>query len=135
MELKDVWTTAAVLIGFQLTGFTWRLAREMEVARAGGINWVPPADYLNLVSLVITALGVFVLPITGFASARTAECALGLSAILFVGYPFALLGHYNLLFNRGTRLPGKFTTSQELTVIAVTVLVGIVYLSVRWYNL
>lgn len=128
MELKDVWTAAAVLLGFQLAGFTWRLAREMDVAKEGGINWIPPADYLNLSSLLITVLGVFVLPGTGLIPSHIAERALGLSVVLFAGYPFALLGHYGLLFNKGTRLPGKYWTRQEKVVIAITVLVGILYI-------
>lgn len=127
MELKDVWTAAAVLLGFQLAGFTWRLAREIDVAKEGGINWIPPADYMNLFSLLTTVLGVFVLPVTGLASPRAAERAFGLSVVLFAGYPFALLGHYGLLFNKGTVLPGKYSTRQEIIVIAITVLIAILY--------
>ena len=128
MELKDVWTAAAVLMGFQLTGFAWRLAREMEVDQAGGVNWVPPADYLNLASLVATAFGVFVLPITGLISPDVAECVFGFAVVLFAGYPFALLAHYSLLFNRGTRLPGKYSTKQERLVVASTILAAVLYL-------
>ncbi len=128
MELRDIWQAAAVLMGFQLAGFTWRLAREIEVAKAGAINWVPPADYLNLISLLTTVLCVFVLPTMGLLSVGAAERAFVVSVLLFAGYPFALLGHYGLLFNRGTTLPGMYSTKQERTVVAFTALVSVLYL-------
>jgi hypothetical protein len=131
IEIKDVWTAAAVLIGFQVTGFLWRLQREMEMAKRRKTNWFPPADYLNLFSLLATVL-VFVLPITSLASSRAAATLLGLSVILFGGYPFALVGHYGLLFNRGRpRLPGEYVTLQEGIAVAMTFLAASLYLACR----
>jgi hypothetical protein len=65
VELKEIWTAAAVLMGFQVTAFIWRLNRETTVAEAGGVNWVPPADYLSLCSLLVAAYGVYASPIAG----------------------------------------------------------------------
>jgi|SRR5712664_453097 len=137
IPLKDLWTVAAVLMGFQLTAFTWRLTRELSeqelrtqyhIEPEQNVNrWFPPADYLNLISLMIVVGGVFLVPSLGLGSARSAEDALGLSAILFVGYPFAVLGHYNLLFSKGTTPPGKFATMQEIGVVVATVLAAILY--------
>jgi hypothetical protein len=137
IPLKDLWTVAAVLMGFQLTAFTWRLTRELSeqelraqyhIEPEKNVNrWFPPADYLNLISLMIAVGGVFLVPSLGFGSARFAEGALGLSAILFVGYPFAVLGHYNLLFSKGTTPPGKFSTVREILVVVATVLAAILY--------
>ncbi len=130
MELKDLWTVGAVLMGFQLTAFTWRTTRELNgrdlreeyhAEQNQDVNrWFPPADYLNLASLLVIVGGVFLAPILRLGSIRFAERALGLSAILFIGYPFAVLGHYNLLFRKGTALRGEFSTVQEKAVIVVT---------------
>jgi hypothetical protein len=111
MDLQHAWTAAAVLLGFQLTAFTWRLNREVDVHRATRPedppqNWLAPSDYLSLFSLLITVVAVFVLPLVfndrpifkEKAMDYWAVRAFGLSLILFAGYPFALLGHYNLLF-------------------------------------
>ncbi len=143
MPLKDLWTVAAVLMGFQLAAFTWRLTRELSehdlrtqyhVEPEQNVNrWFPPADYLNLLSLMIVVGGVFLVPTLGLGSPRFAEGALALSAILFVGYPFAVLGHYNLLFSKGTIPPGKFSTVQEIIVVVVAILVSVLYVALFLY--
>jgi hypothetical protein len=137
VELKDLWTVGAVLMGFQLAAFTWRLTRELNgrdlreeyhIEKNQDVDrWFPPADYLNLASLLVIVGGVFLVPILSLGSARFAERALGLSAILFVGYPFAVLGHYNLLFSRRTTPPGEFSTVREKAVIVVTILLSVFY--------
>jgi hypothetical protein len=66
MDLKEIWTAAAVLMGFQLTAFIWRLNRETEVRKSGGKNWLPPADYLSLASMIAIAFGVYAFPIAGY---------------------------------------------------------------------
>jgi hypothetical protein len=129
VSLKEIWTAAAVLMGFQITAFVWRLNRETEVAESGGKNWLPPADYLSLASLVSIAFGVYAFPIAGIKSTLIPEQMFGLSVILFVGYIFALLSHYNLLFRGPTRLPGKFCTIQEFVTVLVALGVAALYVA------
>jgi hypothetical protein len=133
LDLKDIWTAAAVLMGFQLATVSWRLNREMDVQlRSGGPNWLPPADYLYLLSLLVTALGVFVLPILNWIPLPFAERLLGISVILFAGYPFALFAHYTFLFQGPVMMPGLFVTWQEITAIGVTLFISAVYI-LGWF--
>jgi hypothetical protein len=129
IKMGEVWTAAAVLIGFQVTVFLWRLQRELELARRKGPNWFPPADYLNLFSLLTASL-VLVLPtIIPAMAARGAARVLALSVILFVGYPFALVGHYGLLFTGEVdKLPGKYSTLAEKIIFVLTGVAAISYL-------
>jgi hypothetical protein len=132
MDPKEVWTAAAVLMGFQLTAFIWRLNRETEVRKSGGKNWLPPADYLSLASMITIAFGVYAFPIAGYQFSLSSQQMFGLSVILFVGYIFALLSHYNLLFRGPTVLPGKFCTIQEfITILATLVAAGLFITGVR----
>jgi hypothetical protein len=127
-DLLTLWRAAAVLIGFQFTAFGWRLQREMSMARDGQTIWLPPAEYLNLTSLLCTA-SVFVLPIFRLATIDRVQHLFGLAIVLLAGYPFALAGHYGILFNKGREgTPGKYAHWQEITVIAVTTFLSILYL-------
>jgi hypothetical protein len=97
-HIYDVWVAAAVLIGFQLNAFTWRLSRELDLMRSHpkGKNWLPLADYLNLLSMLVLILAVFVVPAHS-GGVELAKSGLALSLLLLLGYPFAIAGHYRLL--------------------------------------
>ena len=97
LTLGEVWSAAAVLLGFQLAAFTWRLQRELTMGSQGQQQWLPLADMLNLVSFVVVAGGVFVLPLLGVSNDALPRDALGLGVLILTFYPFALLGHYRLL--------------------------------------
>ena len=97
IDLKDLWTAAGVLLGFQITAFAWRIERETRQK----LVWLPPADYLNLLAMLVTVLGVFVAPIFGVASVQAARVFFGLATLLFLGHAVALAAHYELLFTRG----------------------------------
>jgi hypothetical protein len=132
VELKDLWTAAAVLMGFQLAAFVWRLNRETDVSKQGGANWMPPADYLSLLSMFTTVFGVFVLPIAGVLPPLASQRLFGLSLILFAGYQLALLGHYKLLFRGAVQFPGKYVTGDELLIVLITLAGGALYLAVAF---
>ncbi len=117
IELSDIWITAIFLIGLQIAAFTWRVSREIAVAERGDINWLPPADIMNLIAMVVAFLGVFALPIGGIENPNVPRLALGLSIILFAGYPFALAGHYDL-YTKGPR-SDDYATKQEITAFLV----------------
>ena len=101
IDLGSLWTAAGVLIGFQVTAFIWRMSREAEEGEKKRVTWLPPADMVNLLSLVVTTIGIFIVPTLGFGSVASVKEAFGLSVLLLTGYPFAVAGHYDL-FNRST---------------------------------
>jgi hypothetical protein len=60
VELGTLWSAAGVIAGFQVAAFTWRITREVYMSDKGEPVWLPLADWLNLLSLAVTLLGVFV---------------------------------------------------------------------------
>lgn len=127
IQLADIWTAAGVLIGFQVTLFVWRISREVEVGKEGDITWLPPADILNLLSMVIAIAGVFVLPILDLANVNVIKFSFGLAVLLFVSYPFALAGHYDMYNNKTTR-SFLYFPMQEKVVVAITAILVILYI-------
>ena len=133
-ELKDLWTPAGIVLGFQVTAFAWRLSEEAAVRNKGSIPWLVPADYMNLIGMLVLVFGVFVAPFfpVGAASPwrETHVVLFGLAALLFVGQVFAMAGHYQL-FNRtvkGSEMRLTWFPLQEKIAVAVTFLVGVLYL-------
>ena len=127
IELTDIWTAAGVLIGFQVTSFVWRVSREVEVGKKGDLTWLPPADILNLISMAVAMVGVFVLPIIGLADLSFMRFSFGLAVLLFVGYPFALAGHYDM-YNNKTERSMSYFPFQEKVVVAIMFILVIAYL-------
>lgn len=126
IPLSQIWTVAAFLIGLEVAAFTWRVSREIAVAESGGINWLPPADIMNLVGMIV-AFGVFILPLVGIQNQRVLQLLLGVSIILFIGYPFALAGHYEL-YTRGQHRSGVYAPRQEKVAVAVTIIAATAFL-------
>jgi hypothetical protein len=129
IRLSELWTVAVVLLGFQVGAFSWRLSREIAVARSGDIVWFPPADFVNLLAILCNCIGVFVLPLAGVNNANSVGVALGVSVLLFAGYPFALAGHYDL-FTPGHRSM-LYCTRQEGVAIALIALAVLAFLVSR----
>jgi hypothetical protein len=96
----DIWTVAGVLLGFQVTSFIWRIDREVKVRDEipGAFIWLTPSDFVNIISMIVIVVGVFLLPILvpGLANPTFLKDAFGLAALLFVGHAFARAGHYRL---------------------------------------
>src|SRR5437868_1017362 len=103
IDLAGIWTAAGVIVGFSVTAFTFRIQRESSIRSRSVASevtyWFPPADFLLLLSLAIDLVGVFVLPVLGTGKVF-ARYALGWSLLLLTAYPFALLGHYEILFGQ-----------------------------------
>jgi hypothetical protein len=139
LDFGTVWTAAGVVVGFSVTAFLYRIKREAEI-RSGaplgeGLYWLPPADFALLGSLVVVLVGVFVLPVLG-AGLAFARYALGWAFLLLAGYPFALIGHYEILFGK---VPEKtiqrrvaqggfpWATEQEKGVLAILAAASVIY--------
>lgn len=131
LTLPELWTAGGVLLGFQLTAFGWRIAQEAKVGSGGDIVWLPPADYLNLLAMSTTSLGVFVLPVLGMGDFSSAKKFLGLAALLLIGHSAALAGHYEL-YNPRTPRSFDFFPLQERIAVGLAVLAGIAYSLLAW---
>ena len=126
MELKDIWTAAGVLLGFQITVFVMRLQREIAVGEKDDLTWLAPADYLNIAGIVVLAFGVFVSPILVMGGQVFAIRAFGLAIVLFVGNVFGIAGHYEL-FNPRTKRSHAFCPLQEQIALVVATVGCIAY--------
>lgn len=91
---------------------------------------MPPSDILNLGSMVVTTMGVLILPMLGWVSVDTGARLFGLALLLFVGYPFALAGHYDM-YDRKPRT-GVYCTRQEKVAVAVIVAIVLFYCGVAF---
>jgi len=126
-DLKDLWTVGGVLLGFQVTAFSWRVAQESRAAEQNKIVWLPPADYLNLLAMVLTSIGCFVAPVVAVVSVEALRAMLGLAALLFLGHAVALAGHYEL-YSRGRNRSFVWWPPQEKVAILLVALVVTAYL-------
>lgn len=127
MQLRDIWIVAGVLMGFQVTSFAWRISREVKVAEEGDLTWLPPADLMYLVSMVVVMVGVFVLPTLGLVGINFAKHSFALALLLFVGYPFALAGHYDM-YNCKTSRSYLYFPFQEKVVVTIVIILVVAYL-------
>src|ERR1700694_1640275 len=123
---KDLWIPTGLLLGFQVTLFKWRLEREAQVGDEKGIPWLVPADNVGIVGMLIFVLGVVLLPVAGVVHVEIARWAFGLGALLFIGQPLGLAGHYQL-FNRSKKRQFVWFPSQEKVVVVLTLLIGLFY--------
>lgn len=127
LDIRELWTAGGILLGFQLTSFHFRLTRELKFRDEGDTTWLPWADMLSLMSMLIMVLCIFLLPILGFGDQFAAN-AFGVALILFAGYPFALAGHYELFTSKdkNTR-KGGHCPFEEKVALVITVLVLVLY--------
>ncbi len=140
VSLADIWRASAVILGLQIGGFTWRVRRELDLLDEGDERaWIPPADFLNLIAIVVVVVGVYLWPILDLpGGVQLAEDAFGLGLVLLLGYPFALAGHYGLLRVGGRPVDGwrqPWATRSEMVVIAAAALAAVVFVvlaALRW---
>jgi len=133
IDLSAIWSAAGFLIILQVGAFAWRVGREITVGEKGEINWLPPADILNMVSMLIAFLGVFIFPLAGLDDENIPKISLGISIVLFAGYPFALAGHYEL-YTKGKR-KYRYTNRQEIIPIIVAEHIALAYLVISIFRI
>lgn len=137
LDFSTVWTAAGVVVGFSVTAFMFRIGRESEVRTSGGRWWLPAADFVLILSLVVVLVGVFTLPVLG-ASLTFARYALGWAFLLLARYPFALAGHYEILLGQvpeerwklykgPNAVPLPWLTRQEAHVLLIIGVLTFVY--------
>jgi len=126
LQLSEIWTAAGVVLGFQVTSFLWRISNEVARGSKGDITWLPPADVLNLIAMVVLVVGVFIAPLAGWSLVKSPHKAFGLAVILYVGHCSALAGHYDM-FNPRTPRSMKYFPFQERVVVGIVAAVAVAY--------
>ena len=132
MDIPDIWTPAAFVFGAQITFMHWRIQRELSMEENDAVTWLPPCDYLNLLSMLCTVGLVFCVPILDLRLFNVepsvlALRAFGASAIFLVGYLFAVAGHYRLFI--GGHGPRPWRTAQETAALIATLSAIAVYVA------
>jgi hypothetical protein len=128
IQLASIWVATGVLLGFQVSFIRWRIEREVHVGGRGDLTWLPLADWVNLISMIVAAVGTFILPILKLVDINFAINAFAVALILFIGYPFALAGHYDM-FNPNTKRSFKRYTFQEIIAIVIILILAIAYIA------
>ena len=134
-QLTQIWVPAGIIFAFQIQMVRWRIDREVSMEAQAERTWLPLCDYLNLVSMIVTAFFVFVGPILildgdATASVGLAKYGVGLTAIFLIGYLVSLLGHYRLLWGGAGSRPR--VPVQELIAVTITVIVAAAYVCAVW---
>lgn len=127
LELKDLWTPAGIILGFQMTVLMWRIQQEEAVRSRGHQQWLIPSDYLSILGLLVLVLGTMLLPILQVISLNTAKALFGLGTLFFVGQILGVAGHYQL-FGTGASTTPVWFPMQERVVILTFVVIAIIYL-------
>ncbi len=127
IQLANVWIVAGVILGFQINWFSWRISREIKMRGEGERIWLPVADMVNLASMALIAIGVFILPIFGFKDLNIIKRIFGFAILLVALHPFAVAGHYQL-FTRGTTKDAPYFPFQEKIAVSIIGVLTIIYI-------
>lgn len=93
-------TIGAVIVGFGIAAFAFRIQRELQQGEAGYVSWIPWADRLLIgVVTVVLLLVLFPIALAGgdsrlWAAGRFPAAVCSGSVVALVGYIPALLAHY-----------------------------------------
>lgn len=128
VNIFHLWTVAAVLLGFQMAALAWRMNRELYVEKKRRRTWIPWADRMIYVSMIILIGGVFVAPLLGDISLRWATWLFGLALVIFAGTPPVIAGHYNLFRYDPNRTDRPLTTTQEKWALWIVLIAIVAYL-------
>jgi hypothetical protein len=125
-SLLDLWKFSGGLLVSQFGYVLWRIRRELAFRHSGQVTWLPPADYLNLFSMLTLVVGVFALPAAGKVTDHFAWRAFGLAMLSAIGFCFSILGHYQLFGPKLTDVHYHFPR-EEKAALFTTVLVLLAY--------
>lgn len=143
VRVVELWRAAGTIVGFQIIFFGWRVARELRIVEEWNkvclkpsehgsfpINptiHFPIADYLNLLSILISIFAIFLVPIATNSIPAWTLVLYGTGLILFASYPFALVGHYEVFRPTKRRAAPKYWPFQEKMAEGITILLILVF--------
>lgn len=140
VDFDGISTAGGIVAGFAVTAFIFRIQRESSFRSKRAVYWLPPADLLLILALVVDLLGVFSIPLVA-DSVDIARFALGLACLMLAGYAPAMAGHYDILWGRvpksiaekRARPPNKngdypWMTGQELGVLIAVGVISVGYI-------
>ena len=119
VTIFHLWTVAAVVLGFQMAALAWRMNRELYAEKKRAWTWIPWADRMIYVSMIILIGGVFIAPLVGDVSLRWAVWLFGLALVIFAATPPVIAGHYNVFRYDPDRIDRPPTTTQEKWALGV----------------
>jgi len=128
MILNELLQAAGFLIGFQLTIFTFRMTRELSLERQK--RWFPVPDFINIISVLITVIFVFLYPLKNIDTfdISLSQKLFGFAVLLFSIYPFILIAHYDFFSKSSKRNSDqKYVTTQETIALVIGGLISILY--------
>jgi len=101
-EMGVVASVASIVVGFGATILVFRIQRELEMRNRGEATWIARADWLIVIATTIAGFAGLILPLSipqlQYTPLPSAACASAVA--LLVGYVFAILAHYRLIFGR-----------------------------------
>ena len=132
IELPQLWTVAAVLAGFQVSAFIWRINRELAMEKRRERTWLTWAEHFLTVSFLLLVIGVYLVPLLSSISPNTVAKLLGTAIVVSAMYPFVLAGHYNLYCSWGKKGSRPHVTKQERAVVRISFPLIAVGVSLIW---
>lgn len=129
IAIQELWTPAGIVLGFQMTLFSWRLSEEARVGADGETPWLAPSDYMNLSGAVVILFSTFLLPAAQLISPKASYIFFGLGTMLFLGSVFSMAGHYQLYRIRGRRMCIWFPKQEKIAMLC-SLIASLAYLIV-----
>jgi hypothetical protein len=90
-------TIASVISSFGIAMLFFRILRQLEMGKKGEAIWLPVADWLLVLAIILSLL-VVIVPLLILSQTALPAAASGAAAIMVAGYVFAILGHYRIFF-------------------------------------
>ncbi|MBS1942189.1 MAG: hypothetical protein JST38_15065 [Bacteroidetes bacterium] len=126
---EDIISAIGVLLGFQITAFSWRISRELSFRDKHDAdelrknneemfvtNGIAPSDWLSVLSIILNVFAVLMMLLGG--DGRVSLALFGAGLVLFGTYPFAILGHYRMFVRTQHKIGSqKNATTSEVVLI------------------
>ena len=124
----DLIAVAAIIFGFGITVFMFRIQREIAVKEKGWPNWIAWADYLVLFSIGLGLLAVVILLVIGPAKSADALASAACTAalVLQAGYLPAILAHYRIEIGKNRTGPREKGEPAERRFVYVSALIAVI---------
>jgi hypothetical protein len=98
MGNSELISLLSIIGGFGVTILVFRIQRELEMKKENRAMWIPGADRLLILAIIIVFGWIIVMLFNWKTDLTLGNWAVGLVVVtLMLGYIFAILAHYGLL--------------------------------------